>query len=306
VSSFHLAYNKRMKFQKGFVKNKDYKTYYEVYGELNENTIPLIILHGGPGGTFSSYEVFTKLVDKGFTIVFYNQHGSGSSKIINHNNDIYFFETYYAEFESLIEELKINKYSILGHSWGGMLALKYIIDRDPTKLVSLILYSSLPSSKLWNEESLRLINYYPHEYKLALLNNLNHLKYNKKIYKKAVKLYTLDHHHDNAYKVYKPLHKRKMKFNKEVYEALWGDSELFCTGSLLNYDVINDLDKVKIPTLIINGANDESTPYINKVMHDGIKNSKWFIIQDARHVSYNEHPEEVINILNDWLRCYTN
>ena len=78
-----------------------------------------------------------------------------------------------------------------------MLALKYIIDRDPTKLVSLILYSSLPSSKLWNEENLRLINYYPHEYKLALLNNLNHLKYNKKIYKKAVKLYTLDHHHES-------------------------------------------------------------------------------------------------------------
>ena len=51
MSSFHLAYNKRMKFQKGFVKNKDYKTYYEVYGELNENTIPLIILHGG--GSFS-------------------------------------------------------------------------------------------------------------------------------------------------------------------------------------------------------------------------------------------------------------
>src|SRR5574344_906256 len=293
-----------MEFSKGYVVNKDYKTYYEVYGKMDENTIPLIVLHGGPGGTFGSYEPLIELTKFGFTIIFYNQHGSGSSKILNKEKDLYNFETYEDELDSLINFFNIKKFNLLGHSWGGMLALKYVLDRNSNDLSSLILFSTLPSSKLWNDESLRMIDYFSDEYRKVLLRNKEGKRVNKKILKKAVKQFITMHVKDKKKVVYVSKHRRKMKFNSVAYNKMWGDSELFCKGTLLDYDVTNDLKNIKIPTLLISGQDDESTPYMNKIMNDNIKDSKWILLEHSQHVGYSEEPDKVLNTLKDWLSLH--
>jgi len=294
-----------MEFSKGFVINRDYKTYYEVYGKLDSKTIPLIFLHGGPGGTFGSYEPLTKLVNNGYCVIFYNQHGSGSSKILNKEKNLYNFETYEDELDSLAKYLKLKKFNLLGHSWGGMLALRYVLDRECSKINSLILFSSLPSSKLWNDESLRMIEYFPKAYKDVLLKDKNGQKVNQKLLKKAVKLFITMHVKDRKRVVYQYEHQRKMKFNKDAYNKMWGNSELFCKGTLLDYDVINDLEKIILPTLLLSGQDDESTPYMNKIMHDKIKDSKWILLEKSQHVGYSEEPDLVLNTLSEWLNKYT-
>jgi len=95
-----------------------------------------------------------------------------------------------------------------------------------------------------------------------------------------------------------------MRFNKDAYNKMWGNSELFCSGQLLDYDVISDLGKIKVPTLIISGQDDESTPFMNKIMNDNIKNSKWVLLEKSQHVGYSEEPELVLNTLDTWLNKY--
>lgn len=294
-----------MSFKKGYVINKDYQTYYEVYGELNRDSVPLIVLHGGPGGTFGSYEPLTKLVNKGYCVIFYNQHGSGSSKILNREKDLYNFATYEEELNSLVKYFRLEKFNLLGHSWGGMLALKYVLDNEDKRINSLILFSTLPSSKLWNDESLRMIEYFPKKYRDVFLKDKDGKKVNQKLLKKAVKLFITMHVKDKKRVVYQYEQKRKMRFNRDAYNKMWGNSELFCSGQLLDYDVISDLRKIKVPTLIISGQDDESTPYMNKIMNDNIQNSKWVLLEKSQHVGYSQEPELVLNTLDTWLNKYS-
>ncbi|MFA7111307.1 MAG: alpha/beta fold hydrolase, partial [Bacilli bacterium] len=176
-----------MKISAGFLKTKDYKTFYKIYGEINNDTTPLIVLCGGPGSPFYSYEgPFKELAESGLTIVFYNQHGCGFSTINKDKyKELYTFESFEEELVLLVKLLNIKKYHLLGHSWGGMLALHYVTNKSPKDISSLILFSTLPSTKIWNQENSRSIENYPISYKKALLNEFEGKKYNEKMFTNA-------------------------------------------------------------------------------------------------------------------------
>ena len=83
---------------------------------------------------------------------------------------------------------------------------------------------------------------------------------------------------------------------------MWGKSEIVSDGTLKDWDVTDRLKEIKIRTLIISGQEDESTPYINKVMNDEIPNSKWVLLRDSQHCGYVQEPELVINTLINWIK----
>ncbi len=97
-----------------------YKTHAVIYGDLKKGT-PTILLHGGPGGCSEKYEVLSQIGEYN-PIIFYDQFGSGYSKVPSDNKDILNENTYIDELENLISYLNIKEYILLGHSWGGMLA----------------------------------------------------------------------------------------------------------------------------------------------------------------------------------------
>jgi len=286
----------------GFIENKDYKTYYQIYGEITENSIPLIILHGGPGGNLYTYEPLTKLSEYGTPVILYNQHGSGESSIINKVDSLYTIETFEDELDSLLTKLNVKSCHLLGHSWGGMLALHYAINKNTKKIKSLILFSALPSSRLWNEESLRMVNYIPTKSKEALMHFYNKEEYNQSCYKRGVKQFCKQHQRDKKRVSYVFGKKSPYKLNKDAYNLMWGDSELFCNGTLLDFDVVNNLKEIKLPTLILSGQEDESTPYMNKIMNDNINGSKWILYRNSQHVAYLQETEKVIKDLLSWFK----
>ncbi|MGP1413713.1 MAG: proline iminopeptidase-family hydrolase [Bacillales bacterium] len=288
----------------GTITNHNYKTYYQIYGENNTTYDPIIILHGGPGGTLFPYIEFSKkLVEKGHQVILYNQHGSSKSDILKPSKDLFTFESFEEELRLIIDKLNIKKYHLLGHSWGGMLALHYILNNRDTSISSIILFSTLPSTKLWNEEAIRMINNnFSNKYQEAIFNQINNLEYNKATFIKAMKKYYKEH-------VRKPLNKEEKKKTiknpfkncKESYEYMWGKTEFCGNGTLKDYNLIDELYKIENKTLILSGAMDESTPYINKLMNDKIRNSKWHLFQHSRHCAYNEEQENVVNILDKWI-----
>lgn len=67
---------------------------------------------------------------------------------------------------------------------------------------------------------------------------------------------------------------------------------------MINFDISNFLNTIKVPTLIIWGENDKATPLSDgKIMHQLISNSKLEIIQDARHSPQFTHADEVLKII---------
>lgn len=95
----------------------------KVEGKEN-NTIPLLIIHGGPGGNLYTFErTVGPPLAKSRTVVYYEQRGCGrSSKPISEN--AYTFNELIDDFNKIIEWLGVQKVDLLGYSFGGELALE--------------------------------------------------------------------------------------------------------------------------------------------------------------------------------------
>lgn len=272
-----------------------------VLGDISKG-VPLIILHGGPGGCVERYEPLEKLADFGVPLIFYDQLGCGYSKVAKNHKISWNFRIFLDEFDNLVKYFKLEKYNVFGHSWGGMLALEYVCNFNHKGLQKLILFSTLPSTKIWNDEHLKMLDEFEPEERAALLAENEGKNYDKEIYKKAIKKFYKNHVGKRSKDIYPFKTKRFPKTNKEIYEKMWGKSELFGTGTLLDWNVESKLHEINVPTLIISGSLDESTPAINQLMHNEIKNSKWVLLKKSHHVGYAEEPELVIETIRDFIQ----
>ena len=278
-----------------------YYTRAYVLGDISKG-IPLIILHGGPGGCVERYEPLEKLAEYGVPLIFYDQLGCGYSKVPKNHKISWNFLIFLDEFDNLVRYFKLEKYSVLGHSWGGMLALEYVCNFNPKGLQKLILFSTLPSTKIWNDEHLKMLDEFEPEERAALLSENEGKNFDREIYKKAIKKFYKNHVGKRSKDIYPFKTKRFPKTNKEIYEKMWGKSELFGTGTLLEWNVEDKLCEIDVPTLILSGALDESTPAMNELMAKQIKNSKWVLLKKSHHIGYAEEPELVIETIKNFVK----
>lgn len=285
----------------GYLPFKEFKTYYRIANKEGKKT-PLLFLHGGPGSTHNSFEVFDHaafLDDRPF--IYYDQIGCGLSYVEGHE-ELFNKETWVEELINLREKLKLDEVNILGHSWGGMLAIIYLCDYAPKGVKSCILSSTLASASLWEEETHRLIKYLPKYEQEAIKkaeesNDFSSLEANL-----AIKDYT-------THFVSGPFNKndaecitRKKVFNKLAYNLSWGKGEFAPSGNLKGYEYLDKVSNIKCPILILNGVNDESTPYQNKCLYDKLTCEKsWEMFSNSRHMSYYEEHDKYVKILLDFL-----
>ncbi|MCP4005708.1 MAG: hypothetical protein GY725_16075 [bacterium] len=90
-------------------------------------------------------------------------------------------------------------------------------------------------------------------------------------------------------------------FNTELYEAMWGPSDFFATGSLANWDVEERLAEIDVPTLITSGRFDEATPTHMERIRNGIPDSRWVCFEQSSHSAFLEEPERYRTVLEDFL-----
>ncbi|MBW0595725.1 prolyl aminopeptidase [Mycoplasma anatis] len=128
-------YKNIMPYKSGFLNTEsEHKIYYEVSG--NQEGVPVIFLHGGPGG--SSSEKHREFFDpKYYKIIIFDQRGCGKStpscSLINNTTD-YLIQ----DINNLTKMLDVDKFILFGGSWGSTLALIYAI-RNPERVLSLVL-----------------------------------------------------------------------------------------------------------------------------------------------------------------------
>ena len=146
----------------------EYRTYYRIVGEINNNKKPLVLLHGGPGSTHNYFEIFDCLAEDGRAIVMYDQIGCGNSSIPD-KPELWTARTWLDELIAIRDHLQLTNIHLLGQSWGGMLAIQYMCDENPKGIASIILASTLPSSSMWEREGRRLIRLMPEEEQNALI-----------------------------------------------------------------------------------------------------------------------------------------
>jgi proline-specific peptidase len=283
----------------GYIQFHGYKTWYRIVGDGESSSkLPLICLHGGPGVPHDYLKPLEAIAKTGRRVIFYDQLGCGNSDRPK-DDGLFTIDLFKNELTTLLKELKIDRYHLLGQSWGGMLALEHALDH-PKGLQSLILASSLASMPQWISETNRLRHELPKEIQDVLDKHEASGTIQSPEYQDA----TMKFYHRHVCRLEpwpKDLNLAFEKIGQAVYMKMTGPNEFTPTGTLKDWDVRDKLSDIKIPTLITSGHYDEATPLINKTLHDGIAHSKWQLFEKSAHMSHMEEPELYMKVLDEFL-----
>jgi L-proline amide hydrolase len=262
---------------------RDWETAVFVYGDDERpGRVPLLCLHGGPGGTHLPLEGLGQLSEQGRRVVFYDQLGSGdSARPVDPS--LWTVETFVEELRSVRDGLGLDEVHLFGSSWGGMLALEYAFT-EPLGLKSLILNSTPTSAPRWAEEAERLFADLPP----GLDGEQAEAEFKRR------HICRLDPEPE-------VLARSRAKSSKAVYEAMWGPNEFTVTGTLKDWDVIGRLGEIDVPTLITSGRHDECTPKLVEPLHEGISGSEWVLFEKSAHMPYLEEPERYLDVTGGFL-----
>lgn len=290
------------KITEGYMPYLGYQTYYRIVGERKDNgKAPLICLHGGPGSTHNYFEVLDNVADDDDRmIVMYDQIGCGNSYLDGHP-ELWNQKVWLDELEALRKHLNLDVCHIIGQSWGGMMQIAYAVDYHPEGVKSFIISSGHPSSSLWEREGLRRIKMMPQDMQDAINHALETGDFTGEAYDAAVAEY-MDRYCNYWIGDEAPeCCTRPKKSGTESYVEGWGPNEFAPTGTLKDFEYIDRLGEIKIPSLICSGISDLCSPLVAKTMADGIPNSKWILWERARHTCFVDRHDDYCVELIKWM-----
>lgn len=108
----------------GFTRTTPVPLYWCVYGP--ENAPRLLVLHGGPGADHRYLLPQMLRLAANYQLVFYDQRGGGQSR--TDDREPITWRTHVQDLDAVATELDVEPLSVVGYSWGGLLALLYAIE----------------------------------------------------------------------------------------------------------------------------------------------------------------------------------
>lgn len=266
------------------------------YRSVGEGGIPLLCLHGGPGFTHDYLEELEALADRR-RVVFYDQLGSGRSD--PSPRELWTVEHFLEELVVVRAALGLDRLHLLGSSWGGMLAMQYVLDRRPP-LESLIIASSPASAPRWSEECQTLLRALPEDVQETLarheaLGSLACPEY-------AAAVLVFYRRHLCRREVWPDCLERAFAgANLELYEYMAGPTEWAIVGTLRDWDVTERLGEIGVPTLVTCGEHDELLPAHAEDMARRIPNAELEVFPGAAHVTWADAPDAYVARVNAFL-----
>ena len=302
AKNFTFSGNKQ-KVEEGYMPFRGYQVYYRIVGERQPGKAPIILLHGGPGSTHNYFEVLDQIAETGHQVIMYDQLGCGKSYVEGHP-ELWKTETWVDELDSLRQYLHLDQVHLLGQSWGGMLALAYVYERHPQGVRTMILSSTNPSASMWVKEQHRLVKYLPEKEQKAIAKAEATGNFSDKGYQKAIAHYMELHCASPVTEDSPECLRRPKKAGTLSYIYGWGPNELNATGDLKDFEYLEKMKSIDIPTLVINGTDDLCTPAIAKAMYDSLPNAKWEMFIGSRHMPFVEDHDHYCKVLAEWLMTH--
>ncbi|MFM6925364.1 MAG: proline iminopeptidase-family hydrolase [Ferruginibacter sp.] len=255
----------------------------------NNPKIRLLLLNGGPGATHEYFECFENfLLPENVELIYYDQLGCGLSDNPK-DTSMWDLPRFVEEVEQVRKALNLNKdnFYLLGHSWGGILAMQYALKyQDNLKgLIISNMMSSCPAYGKYAQEVLAP------QFDPKVLDTIRQIeakgdfqnpKYMELLYPNFYEK------HICRFPVAQwpePVTRSFAKMNQSLYVTMQGPSEFGIGGNLINWDVSKELPKIKTPTLTIGGRYDTMDPEHMKWMSTQVQQGRNITCPNGSHMS---------------------
>ncbi|MCP4895574.1 MAG: alpha/beta hydrolase [bacterium] len=281
--------------EEGFLDVNGTSLFYKTMGRGD----PIVVLHGGPGFDHRQFLPYIWELAAQHKVILFDQRGTGLSSGTIDAESIS-IDSFIADIEGVREAFGIEEINLLGHSWGGVLAMHYGI-RHPEKLKSLILCSTTGSEKSFGEmrtnyeadrpsgdgELLQQI-YASEEFQNG---NPEAVERFWRIYFKP---YFVDHTLVDA---------MDLKFTENTIKNSNQVAGLIFQ-SIGDFDLHEDLQAIECPTLVIHGDSDPLPVLYAEKIHDSIAGSELVIAKDSGHWLFVDATETFTSSILEFLkRC---
>jgi len=282
--------------KKGFVDIENGKMYYEEEGY----GIPLVLINGGPGGTHHGFHPYFSQIKDFAHIVYYDQRGTGKSSK-DDTGKTYTIKQAVEDLESLRKALKIDRWVVVGWSYGGLLAQIYALTY-PEHCRSLILIAAQSGVSESITEPIR-DRMFISQAEESAINNIKQKSSEGKI-TGIQSLY--NQHLAGDWKrqsYYKPTQEELIR--KARYA--WGPAQGFIESIRPESDTINlegKFDDFEIPTLIIEGKWDMLwwNPDRAEVMRKNHPHAQVEVLEKSGHYIFADEPGKFFDILQNFLK----
>lgn len=254
--------------------------------------IPVLMIHGGPGSRSCTYAATLKGVAASRPVVMYDQLDSGhSDRMIDLQRDAV-LSRFVSEVVAIRAELGLRELHLVGHSWGAAVALEYLLTADTTGVRSVTFMGPLIGTDRWLEDANALVARLPQDAQTAIRMAKETGDFSSPGFEAANAAF------EAQFLSRGPLDYRSLPEciasppgSARLYEYMWGPSEFVSTGTLRDYDRIDRLAEVRIPTLFLVGEHDEARPATMLEFQALVPGSVVKVIPDAGHMMNVDQPQ---------------
>jgi proline iminopeptidase len=250
---------------------------------------PLILIHGGPGFPSDYLQPFSLLGDERPVFV-WDQLGCGRSDRPS-DQALWSVERFVQEFDILRRELAPGPVHVLGHSWGSMLAMEWLMTTRPKDVKSVVFAGECLSVPRYIEDARELIKTLSPESQAAIAEAERTGKYDTRAYQMASSDWAPRYLVRRASPDTNEFLKRSLEtMGTESYTHMWGPSEFQCTGVLKTFDRTKDLASLRLPVLFLNGEFDECRPETARAHAAMTPGAALTVIPGAAHLTMLDAP----------------
>ena len=253
----------------------------------NSPKIKVLLLHGGPGGTHEFFESFESfLPQEGIEFYEYDQLGSYFSDKPK-DSSLWTAPRFVEEVEQVRKALGLNKdnFYLLGHSWGGILAMEYAL-KYQDNLKGLIISNMMSSCPAYGKYAADVLS---KQIDPTVLDTIRSIEARGDFANpKYMELLLPNFYNQHLCRLQpwpEALQRAFPHINNEIYTMMQGPSEFGVGGRLAKWDRSKDLPQIKIPTLTIGGHHDTMDPEHMKWMATQVQNGRSLICPNGSHCS---------------------
>jgi len=266
----------------------------------------VLLLHGGPGATHEYFEAFDSYFPAArIEYYYYDQLGSYYSDQPD-EPELWEIPRFVEEVEQVRQALKLDRddFYLLGHSWGGILALEYAL-KYQRHLKGLVISNMMASIPAYNEYAETVLMPAMDPEALAEIQGYEAAEdYQNPRYLELL----MEHHYvDHVLRLPAedwpdPVNRAFGHINPSIYVPMQGPSELGASGKLERWDRTADLARIEVPTLVIGAQHDTMDPDHMREMAEALPNGRYLHCPEGSHMAMYDDPEVYFEGLIRFIR----
>ncbi len=279
----------------------EFKVWTKRFG--NNPRIKILLLHGGPAMTHEYMECFQSFFpQQGFEFYEYDQLGSYYSDQPT-DSSLWTIDRYVGE----VEQVRIaigadaSNFYILGNSWGGILAIEYALKYQANMKGMIVanMMASISRYAAYGDELKKAMR------KSAVDSLLAYEKLKQFDNPDYQKLLTTEYYNKHICRL-QPwpdgVNRAFKHLNYPIYLMMQGPSEFSVGGRLANWERMNDLKNITIPTLMVAAKYDTMDPEDMKKQSELVKNGRYLFCPNGSHLAMWDDQEVFMKGVIDFIK----